>query len=51
MCAASTGFGSNRLLARLATRKAKPDGMFHLEPSAVSDFMKTVNVADLPGLF
>ncbi|XP_034255032.1 DNA repair protein REV1 [Thrips palmi] len=49
-CPASTGFGSNRLLARLATRKAKPDGMFHLEPSAVLEFMKTIDVKDLPGV-
>ncbi|XP_026280569.1 DNA repair protein REV1 [Frankliniella occidentalis] len=49
-CTASTGFGSNRLLARLATRKAKPDGMFHLEPSLAVEFMKAVEVKDLPGV-
>ncbi|KAJ1522287.1 hypothetical protein ONE63_002587 [Megalurothrips usitatus] len=49
-CPASTGFGSNRLLARLATRKAKPDGMFHLEQSMVVEYMMSVDVKDLPGV-
>ncbi|KAK3929278.1 DNA repair protein Rev1 [Frankliniella fusca] len=49
-CTASTGFGSNRLLARLATRKAKPDGMFYLEQSMAEEYMKAVEVKDLPGV-
>jgi DNA repair protein REV1 len=48
-CTASAGFGSNRLLARLATKKAKPDGQFHLESSLVSQFMLDIVVEDLPG--
>lgn len=49
-CTASAGFGSNRLQARLATKKAKPNGQFHLEPSSVSLFMRDIMVEDLPGV-
>jgi hypothetical protein len=48
-CTASAGFGSNCLQARLATKKAKPNGQFHLEPSSVSLFMHDIMVEDLPG--
>ena len=48
-CTASAGFGSNCLQARLATKKAKPNGQFHLEPSSVSLFMRDIMVEDLPG--
>ncbi|XP_021918564.1 DNA repair protein REV1 isoform X2 [Zootermopsis nevadensis] len=49
-CSASAGFGSNRLQARLATKKAKPDGQFYLEPSMVTNFMLDIVVEDLPGV-
>ncbi|PSN51751.1 hypothetical protein C0J52_05266 [Blattella germanica] len=49
-CPASAGFGSNRLQARLATKKAKPNGQFYLEQSAVSSFMLDVKMKDLPDL-
>jgi len=48
-CTASAGFGSNRLQARLATKKAKPNGHFYLKPSSVTHFMSDVAVEDLPG--
>lgn len=50
-CPCSAGFGNNRLQARLATRKAKPNGHFYLEPSTVLCFMEEINVSDLPGRF
>lgn len=34
-CTASAGIASNMLLARLATKCAKPDGIFHLLPAQV----------------
>jgi nucleotidyltransferase/DNA polymerase involved in DNA repair len=37
------------LLARLATKKAKPDGQFYLEPGITMDFIKQINVSDVPG--
>ena len=49
-CNASVGIGSSILLARSATRKAKPDGIYHLKDDQASQFLKDVNVADLPGV-
>ncbi|XP_075238161.1 rev1 DNA directed polymerase [Lycorma delicatula] len=49
-CPCSAGFGGNRLQARLATKKAKPDGQYFLMPQNLMNFMKDVNVADLPGV-
>lgn len=48
-CPVSTGFGSNKLLARLATRKAKPDGQFYIQQEHINDCISTFNVQDLPG--
>ncbi|XP_007501185.2 DNA repair protein REV1 isoform X1 [Monodelphis domestica] len=49
-CAASVGMGSNILLARMATRKAKPDGQYHLKPEEVDDFIRGQLVTSLPGV-
>ncbi|XP_078719445.1 DNA repair protein REV1 isoform X1 [Lampetra fluviatilis] len=49
-CCASVGMGSNMLLARLATRKAKPDGQFHLRLEVVEEFMRSQPVSCLPGV-
>ncbi|XP_044119595.1 DNA repair protein REV1 isoform X2 [Neovison vison] len=49
-CAASVGIGSNILLARMATRKAKPDGQYHLKPEEVDDFIRGQLVSNLPGV-
>ncbi|XP_036912680.1 DNA repair protein REV1 isoform X5 [Sturnira hondurensis] len=49
-CAASVGIGSNILLARMATRKAKPDGQYHLKPEEVDDFIRSQLVTNLPGV-
>ncbi|XP_076645925.1 rev1 DNA directed polymerase [Halictus rubicundus] len=48
-CPVSTGFGSNKLLARLATRKAKPDGQFHLKQN-IEACIGALDVQDLPGV-
>ncbi|XP_053995237.1 DNA repair protein REV1 [Hylaeus anthracinus] len=45
-CPVSTGFGSNKLLARLATRKAKPDGQYYIKQEHIGTF----DVQDLPGV-
>lgn len=34
-CTASAGIAGNMLLARLATRNAKPEGQFHISPDKV----------------
>ncbi|MEE6470423.1 hypothetical protein FKM82_008964 [Ascaphus truei] len=49
-CAASIGMGSNILLARMATRQAKPDGQYHLKPEEVDDFIRDQLVRNLPGV-
>ena len=35
-CTASAGIGPNMLLARLATKRAKPNGLFHINSVQVS---------------
>ncbi|XP_045773659.1 DNA repair protein Rev1 [Maniola jurtina] len=49
-CPCSTGFGGNRLQARLATKQAKPDGQFFLTSDLVDEFMFNINLRDLPGV-
>ncbi|XP_059198985.1 DNA repair protein REV1 [Centropristis striata] len=49
-CCASVGIGSNILLARLATRKAKPDGQYFLKSEEVDDFIRDLPVTSLPGV-
>lgn len=46
----SIGIASNVLLARLATRKAKPAGSFHLRPAEVEAFLDPLDVRDLWGV-
>ena len=48
----SAGIGPNMLLARLATSKAKPNGMFVLpqDAAAVSAFLAASDVTELPGV-
>ncbi|KAJ2078691.1 deoxycytidyl transferase [Coemansia sp. RSA 988] len=47
-CAVSIGIGSNILLARLATIKAKPDGIYTLDASTF--YNMDLSVRDLPGV-
>ncbi|GAA5838272.1 hypothetical protein JCM11251_003449 [Rhodosporidiobolus azoricus] len=49
-CHASIGIGHNMLLARLATRKAKPNGAFHLFSEDVHSYLADLAVDDLPGI-
>ncbi|XP_053162182.1 DNA repair protein REV1 isoform X3 [Hemicordylus capensis] len=49
-CPASIGIGSNILLARMATRRAKPDGQYHLKPEEVDDFIRSQLIIHLPGV-
>ncbi|XP_076240106.1 rev1 DNA directed polymerase [Calliopsis andreniformis] len=49
-CPVSTGFGSSKLLARLATRKAKPDNQFYIRQENIETCIGTFNVQDLPGV-
>ncbi|KAI8918247.1 hypothetical protein DFJ77DRAFT_287498 [Powellomyces hirtus] len=49
-CRASIGIGSNMLIARMATKEAKPDGA-HLVPKGTETaFMESQTISDLPGV-
>lgn len=49
-CAVSVGIGGNILLAKVALRKAKPAGQYHLKPEDVLEFMGQLEVQSLPGI-
>lgn len=49
-CEASIGIGSNTLLARLATRHAKPGGSFHLKDADVPAFVDNLEIDELQGV-
>ncbi|KAK6348623.1 deoxycytidyl transferase [Orbilia javanica] len=49
-CEVSVGAGANVLLAKLALRKAKPAGQYHLKPDEFVDFVSPLKVRDLPGV-
>ncbi|PSN61361.1 DNA repair protein [Corynespora cassiicola Philippines] len=49
-CNVSIGIGSNILLAKLALKKAKPAGQYHILPEDVPIFLGGLRVEDLPGV-
>jgi DNA repair protein REV1 len=49
-CNASVGISHNMLLARLATKKAKPNGQFYLAAEEVKDYLAHFPVGSLPGV-
>ncbi|KAL9043892.1 MAG: hypothetical protein Q9214_002936 [Letrouitia sp. 1 TL-2023] len=49
-CAVSVGIGGNILLAKLALRKAKPAGQYHVKPDQALDFVGAITVQELPGV-
>ena len=49
-CAVSIGIGGNILLAKVALRKAKPSGQYHVKPEGVLDFLGELTMQDLPGV-
>ncbi len=46
----SIGGGTRRVIAKLATRLAKPAGVHIVEPGQEEAFLRTLNLADLPGV-
>ena len=48
-CEISIGIAHNILLARLATRRAKPAGSYHLLPENVAEFIAPLDITDLWG--
>ena len=49
-CNASVGSGPNRLLARMATSRAKPDGYFHISSQDAIQYLDPLAVRSLPGV-
>ncbi|XP_057782896.1 DNA repair protein REV1 isoform X2 [Salvia miltiorrhiza] len=49
-CTASAGIAENMLMARLATKTAKPDGQFYIPTGKVDDYLYTLPVKALPGI-
>ncbi|XP_010538632.1 PREDICTED: DNA repair protein REV1 isoform X2 [Tarenaya hassleriana] len=49
-CSASAGIGSTMLMARLATRTAKPAGQFHIPSDKVDEYLDQLPVDVLPGV-
>ena len=47
-CQASAGLGPNWLLARLATKKAKPNGQFYIPQENAMNFIKDLPIEDIP---
>ncbi|KAJ3498498.1 hypothetical protein NLJ89_g10211 [Agrocybe chaxingu] len=48
-CEISIGISHNILLARLATRRAKPGGSYHLTPPEIPAFLAPLDISDLHG--
>ncbi|PPQ77576.1 hypothetical protein CVT25_011368 [Psilocybe cyanescens] len=48
-CEVSIGISHNILLARLATRHAKPAGSYHLLPENISEILAPLQISDLHG--
>jgi len=49
LCTASIGIAPNIMLARLATKHAKPAGSFHLRSAEFEDLLPTLDIQDLHG--
>eukprot|EP00178_Gracilaria_changii_P006058 TRINITY_DN203_c0_g1_i1.p1 TRINITY_DN203_c0_g1~~TRINITY_DN203_c0_g1_i1.p1 ORF type:complete len:894 (-),score=117.94 TRINITY_DN203_c0_g1_i1:7883-10564(-) len=49
-CTASAGIGPSKLVARLATKAAKPNGQLRVRPENVIEYIDTLKVSDLPGV-
>ncbi|KAI8084900.1 uncharacterized protein BX664DRAFT_283783 [Halteromyces radiatus] len=49
-CEASIGIGPNILIARLATKKAKPCNQYYCKTQDIQSFLTDQNVGDLPGV-
>lgn len=49
-CAVSVGIGGNILLAKVALKKAKPAGQYHIKPEDALEFLGGLMVQDFPGV-
>ncbi|KAK7068222.1 deoxycytidyl transferase [Halocaridina rubra] len=49
-CPCSAGMGPNMLIARMATRRAKPNGQYLADAERLSEYMSNEKVNSLPGV-
>ncbi|KAL6873814.1 hypothetical protein ACP4OV_013896 [Aristida adscensionis] len=49
-CTASAGIAENMLVARLATRSAKPNGQCFIPSEKVDDYLKDLPIKSIPGI-
>ncbi|XP_052725582.1 DNA repair protein REV1 isoform X3 [Vigna angularis] len=49
-CTASAGIAGNMLMARIATRTAKPNGQYHITTEKVEDHLCQLPINSLPGI-
>ncbi|XP_043710957.1 DNA repair protein REV1 isoform X4 [Telopea speciosissima] len=49
-CTASAGIAENMLMARLATRTAKPNGQCYIPHDKVDDYLRELSIKVLPGI-
>ncbi|CAJ2651067.1 unnamed protein product [Trifolium pratense] len=49
-CTASAGIAGNMLIARIATRTAKPNGQYHISPERVQNHLSQLPINALPGV-
>ncbi len=47
---ATVGIGPNKLIAKMATNKAKPNGLLIIKPNQVKKFLEPLDIEDLPGI-
>ena len=47
---ASVGLGPNRLIAKIASGRQKPDGLTVVTPEMVESFLEPLNIRELPGI-
>lgn len=44
------GIGPNKLIAKMATNKAKPDGLLIIKPNQVKSFLEPLDIEEIPGI-
>ena len=44
------GIGPNKLIAKMASEKAKPNGLLIIKPNQVKNFLEPLDIEDLPGI-
>jgi len=46
----TAGIGQNKLIAKMASEKGKPNGLLIIKPNQVKEFLDPLDVEDLPGI-